>query len=177
MKFCKKCKIDKEDEKFYKDKTRKGGLSYLCSECNRTRCRIYHKENPDVFKNYHAKMKPETRRKYKLRMFSLTLDDFNIILATQENKCSICKDLFTDKNYPVVDHDHSCCSGYYRSCGKCIRGLLCSRCNMSIGGFRDNPEFCRTAADYLEIHKNLLTFQNNSDKVTKESGDAQIKTR
>lgn len=32
----------------------------------------------------------------------------------------------------VVDHDHACCSGD-RSCGQCIRGMLCGSCNMGLG--------------------------------------------
>jgi hypothetical protein len=39
---------------------------------------------------------------------------------------------------------------------------------MSIGGLRDDPEFCRTAADYLEIHKNLLTTQLNHETIELE---------
>jgi hypothetical protein len=30
-----------------------------------------------------------------------------------------------------VDHDHACCQKKNRSCGKCIRGLLCHTCNIA----------------------------------------------
>ena len=50
MKFCKICKTEKENYLFYKDKTRKGGLSYSCKECNKTRCHKHYNEHKEEYK-------------------------------------------------------------------------------------------------------------------------------
>jgi hypothetical protein len=48
----------------------------------------------------------------------------------------------------VVDHDHECCPGP-RSCGKCVRGLICNECNLALGLGQD-PQTLRSLADYLD---------------------------
>jgi hypothetical protein len=71
------------------------------------------------------------------RTFGLTLDDHEHLLEQQGGVCAICGD---DK--PThTDHDHV--SGQ-------VRGLLCSRCNMGIGQFLDDPVRLEAAIEYLE---------------------------
>jgi hypothetical protein len=52
----------------------------------------------------------------------------------------------------AVDHDHSCCDTNASSCGKCIRGLLCSKCNITLGMVGDNPETLLGLVEYLETY-------------------------
>jgi hypothetical protein len=44
-----------------------------------------------------------------------------------------------------IDHDHGCCDSA-TSCGKCVRGLLCSRCNYHVAWIENNIE---PAFEYL----------------------------
>ena len=51
-------------------------------------------------------------------------------------RCGICGGT---TGRPSIDHDHSCCPGN-NSCGKCIRGVLCSACNILLGKYESRPE-------------------------------------
>ena len=65
----------------------------------------------------------------------------------QNNSCAICKAVFTGT--PYIDHDHSCCPQSKKTCGKCVRGLLCRECNLGLGNFQDNPQALQNAILYL----------------------------
>jgi len=75
-----------------------------------------------------------------LRLYNLTLIQHDELLARQGNKCACCGRVFTEDRAgrPCVDHDHKCCSGY-KSCGQCVRALLCRQCNLKIGIIEKNP--------------------------------------
>lgn len=83
-----------------------------------------------------AATKARWRRKTKFNYLGITEHAFNRALKRQDYACAMCLKPFGDA-YPQVDHDHNCCpadpGGHAKSCGKCIRGLLCFRCNTALG--------------------------------------------
>lgn len=83
------------------------------------------------------------------RKYGLTIDQYEAMEAAQGGVCAICGGLNLNGRRLSIDHDHSCCPGN-RSCGECVRGLLCSKCNFILGNADDNAERLRAAASYLE---------------------------
>jgi hypothetical protein len=80
-------------------------------------------------------------------------------LAEQGGRCLLCPCDITEK--PYIDHDHKCCdtsSGKRKTCGKCVRGLLCYRCNLGLGQFDDDVDRLRAAADYIERHRQTAAY-------------------
>lgn len=67
----------------------------------------------------------------------------------RQGGCGICGKVDGEDKYLSVDHDHSCCPGD-RSCGICVRGLLCSRHNRALGLLGDSVESVKKALIYLE---------------------------
>ena len=78
---------------------------------------------------------PRDERKRSLqRNYGLTVEWYEKTLAAQGGGCAICGRLDPCSRAGVfeVDHDHRCCPGP-RSCGRCVRGLLCRHCNGKLG--------------------------------------------
>jgi hypothetical protein len=91
-------------------------------------------DNPHLFKrDLHLKNK-----------YGITFAIYRKMYLDQERKCAICgkhEPLHIDKRLPfVVDHCHST---------NIVRGLLCNRCNLAIGMFKDDPISLRNAFRYL----------------------------
>lgn len=87
----------------------------------------------------------QTYRRYKL-----TPEAYDAMLARQGGGCAICHTPPAPPERLVVDHDHACCPDRKMSCGRCVRGLLCSTCNLMIGYAQDSPERLLSAVAYLE---------------------------
>jgi len=119
-------------------------------------------ENPDLRERNRIRSlawynDPKNKENQKGRLLlqrrNMTIDEYNERLESQNFKCAICGvDQGDISDALAVDHDHSCCDGE-KSCGKCTRGLLCNKCNTSIGGFNDSVELLVKAVGYLSKYK------------------------
>jgi hypothetical protein len=80
--------------------------------------------------------------------------DYDTYLEMAKDGCNICGQ-FTERHLQV-DHDHNCCNGY-KSCGECVRGIVCNRCNQTIAKYDsrkirlDHPLY-EKVKEYVDEH-------------------------
>lgn len=126
--------------------------------------RKYRQENIDALKQKararYLRNRTEILKKIASKrpaLHGLTTYQYNEMLTAQNNSCAICEKEFT--RTPNIDHDHECCEKKY-SCGKCVRGLLCYRCN-------------QTVALGTKILSRAVEYINNNQQTT----DKELKKR
>ena len=123
-----------------------------CKECQSKRTSRWQAENPEKVraqylrrdKDYYKKLSPEAKKRIQLRNdHGITLEQYFSTLAAQDYTCAICGVKEPGGRGAFhVDHDHSTGRN---------RGMLCARCNLALGYFKDNPELMRKAAEYVEV--------------------------
>jgi hypothetical protein len=83
-----------------------------------------------------------------LRKYNLSAEDYRLLIEIQNGLCGICGNEPGERGWQI-DHDHSCCEGE-KSCGECVRGLLCFNCNIGIGYLKENIAILQNAIHYLK---------------------------
>ena len=94
---------------------------------------------------------PGHSRKHTLkRRYNITVEQYDVLLESQGGACAICGRVPVEgERRLAVDHDHACCPDGEKTCGKCIRGLLCVSCNSGVG-MLSTVELLKSAQVYLE---------------------------
>lgn len=160
LKRCTKCKHLKLLLAFFQRQSgpQKGRHASACRTCENESLRNAVNADPERVERRRQsvsawqKEHPEWVRDRNLKRFNITGAEADALLAEQGGGCAICGEP-PSRRALDIDHDHSCCDGNF-SCGKCIRGLLCSDCNMGIGKLGDrDPERLLAAAGYLLMWK------------------------
>lgn len=131
VKHCKKCDETKPIEDFHKRSDAQSGRTAWCKVCIREKS---------------AQAAPAQ----KLKQYQLTVPDYEVMLASQDGVCKICRRpeeaLSSHTGKPMalaVDHCHVSMKN---------RGLLCQRCNQALGLLRDDVEIVKAALEYLSAH-------------------------
>lgn len=108
-------------------------------------------------RNWYAQNRERAADTAMRRTHNISLDDYARLLDSQGGCCAVCGSKEPGKGERfAIDHDHACCPGE-RSCGKCIRGLLCVHCNVGLGHFRDNGLVLLSAMLYLSRPPTVIT--------------------
>lgn len=102
-------------------------------------------QNSRYKKQAHERDPEKSRWDTIYKKYKITKAMYEGLLESQGGVCAICQGL-PNKYFLSVDHDHSCCPGI-KTCGNCIRGLLCGSCNSFLGRVNDDPS---SAIRYLE---------------------------
>ena len=129
----------------------------------------WRRENVSRLKAYvaaRAKENPRWLRETALwTRFRLRPEAYAALLAAQGGRCAGCrKSEVMTRNGRVrdlcVDHDHACCPGP-KSCGQCVRWLLCGSCNSILGYAQDDEAVLRRLADLLEGRRMSKAVSNS----------------
>lgn len=166
VKVCSKCATEKLLSDFSPSKKGKFGVFCYCKKCssvlaleryrkdivkNRSKRKENRLKNLEKARlnsrNQYQKNKSK-HKNYSLKKYNIDLIEYKTMLKNQNNCCALCKKSELDFTKSLaVDHDHKT--------GR-VRALLCEKCNVGLGSFKDNPELLRKAADYIDFYKNLM---------------------
>lgn len=99
------------------EKARAYNLAY--KDANRERMRAYDRAHP---------------QRRSLRGHNISASDRHEMWEKQGRACYLCRRPIEEhgRGAAHIDHDHDCCPGNRKSCGRCIRGLACQDCNVHL---------------------------------------------
>jgi hypothetical protein len=175
MKTCTKCQTLKTFSEFHKYSKSLDGYKHHCRDC----VKKYDDKEHDPKRKFSPKEKDGllhcrkcdqyldkskfwgSNRSYcrecsvmyahvrNVKQYGITPEQFIELSEKQDNLCAICNNPEQNNKRLCIDHDHLCCSGRF-SCGKCIRGLICTRCNKTLGMANDDIVLLQYMIDYLQ---------------------------
>lgn len=129
MRQCPRCGENRSAGQFNLDSAHKQKYCNVCIE-------TYKKTG---FYTYVAKKIPSEIQAQRMRKstYGISASEYDALKLSQNGRCAICN---TDAKL-CVDHDHDT--------GK-VRGLLCMKCNSSIGFANDDATVLKSAIEYLD---------------------------
>ena len=129
MKKCSACQVVLDESMFYKGYRN-------CKPCHLNIVSKYQKKNK-------KKIAIKDRRIKIKNKYGMSLEDYDRMVNKQKGKCKICfGSNIENKNSKNLYIDHCHITGI-------VRGLLCHRCNVTLGRIKDSKDWLESAIKYL----------------------------
>lgn len=135
-KQCKACNKMKNLKEFPTSKDSYTGYHSYCTLCRREINEAHDKKRWSEKRDILVRQRRNANYR---RRFGMTVENYEIMLSKQGNKCAICSKSANIKTL-TVDHDHYT--------GK-VRGLLCDKGNWGLGMYKDDVTLLTNAIKYL----------------------------
>ena len=136
LRTCKDCNLTANTEEelnlFVKCSRHTHGRRNLCYKCENKRDDVWRANNSESILLKRQKY-------YAEKVYNISLEQYKKRMATS-NKCEVCG----SKNKLCYDHDHKTMK---------FRGVLCNKCNRSIGILGDTVESIQKVLFYLTKEK------------------------
>lgn len=144
-KVCSSCGLSKPLSDFYKEPRVKDGRFRRCKACHCKTTKEYREKNPEIYRKASLKhwrsLDDKKKQARWIKRYGLSAEQYYKMLAEQKEVCKICGQKCSTKQTLCVDHCHKT--------GK-IRGLLCVKCNTSLGMLNDDVSLFYKAVEYLK---------------------------
>lgn len=146
LKECRRCVIFQPIESFY----RRLDKENRCKSCVSQLRKIAYAKDPQKVINRVRRDRlanPEKMRGTKLKQtYGLSLENWNKLYAEQNGVCAVCRKpestIWRGRVVNLaVDHDHETLE---------VRGLLCTKCNRSLGLMDENVDRILSLAEYIK---------------------------
>lgn len=146
-KYCSKACREQRNNRVKREHNAKKRAGVVCQHCGKI---IFSKKITKKFCSDKCKdgwkIANSTRWDRIKSRYDLSREEWEDLLKSQGGVCAICKE---ESIRWHTDHDHSCCPPDKKTCGKCVRGILCNRCNQAIGLLKEKAENFQNAMEYL----------------------------
>jgi len=132
----------------------------------------------DSYAEYPSMKYESVRRRRLMYTYKITLEKYEQMSI---GGCEICGENPYEHKILHVDHDHKCCPVKYvngnarklKTCGVCIRGVLCNRCNAAVGRYekgvmRKDYPLKDKIVKYVQKYNQLISDRiDTNDKITR----------
>lgn len=144
-KLCTKCGLVKPISFFVKNERYADGYRTWCRDCYNAWSREWAHKNKE-------RIAPRKRAARIKQFFKLSPEQYQCMLDAQGGRCASCPQILEPGHGTHIDHDRKCCPGK-KSCGKCVRGILCGTCNVALGMVNDSVSKLKCLIAYLERYQ------------------------